>query len=119
MEGDTRTATPSAGAGEAAPLSPGSVIDGRYRVLELLATGGMGEVYRAEHIELHKPVALKLMRPTLSADDEFVQRFRREAIAASRIGQQNIVDISDFGRTAEGRFYFAMELLDGITLKAV
>ncbi|GMU58246.1 MAG: hypothetical protein AMXMBFR34_00090 [Myxococcaceae bacterium] len=97
-------------------LQAGQVIDKRYRVLGRLATGGMGEVYRAEHVELGKPLALKVMLPELSEDPDFVGRFKREAIAASRIGQHNIVDISDFGRTEDGRFYFVMEYLDGLTL---
>jgi serine/threonine-protein kinase len=97
-------------------LPEGSVIGGRYRIIKKLAAGGMGEVYQAEHIELHKPFAVKVMLPALSNDQEFVNRFKREAISASRIGQQNIIDISDFGQTDEGRFYFVMEFLDGITI---
>jgi serine/threonine-protein kinase len=100
-------------------LVPGSVIDGRYKIIGKLAAGGMGEVYRAEHSELGKAMALKVMLPELSRDQEFVGRFKREAIAASRIGQQNIVDISDFGQTQDGRFYFVMEFLDGLTLSSV
>ena len=100
-------------------LTPGSVIDGRYEIVGKLAAGGMGEVYRAQHVELGKAMALKVMLPELSNDPEFVTRFKREAIAASRIGQQNIVDISDFGRTANGRFYFVMEYLDGMTLSSL
>lgn len=84
-----------------------------------IASGGMGEVYRAQHVELGKTMALKVMLPELSDDPEFVARFKREAIAASRIGQQNIVDISDFGRTSSGRFYFVMEYLDGVTLASL
>jgi serine/threonine-protein kinase len=114
-----KTQTPVEGGGKrprAGPLPNGTIIEKRYRVLEKLAAGGMGEVYRAEHIELMKPVAVKVMLPDLSRDAEFVARFKREAVAASRIGAPNIVDISDFGRTEDGRFYFVMELLDGRTL---
>jgi serine/threonine-protein kinase len=100
-------------------LTPGTIIDGRYEVVGKLAAGGMGEVYRVQHVELGKPMAVKVMLPELSNDQEFVARFKREAIAASRIGQQNIVDISDFGRTANGRFYFVMEFLDGMTLASL
>ncbi len=100
-------------------LVAGTVIDGRYEVVGKLAAGGMGEVYRVQHVELGKPMAVKVMLPELSNDPEFVGRFKREAIAASRIGQQNIVDISDFGRTPNGRFYFVMEYLDGMTLSSL
>lgn len=98
-------------------LAPGDVVDGRYRVVEHLATGGMGAVYRAEHVDLGRPVALKVMLPELSGDESLVARFKREAVASSRIGQHNIIDVFDFGRTADGRFYFVMEFLDGQTLK--
>ncbi len=118
-----QTGYPDAPAPREGPLSsmltPGSVIDGRYEIVGKLAAGGMGEVYRAQHVELGKAMALKVMLPELSNDPEFVTRFKREAIAASRIGQQNIVDISDFGRTQNGRFYFVMEYLDGMTLSSL
>ncbi len=94
----------------------GTLIGGRYKLLERLAIGGMGEVYRAEHLELGRPFALKLMRKELSDDPNFVGRFRREAVTASRLGHPNIVDIIDSGRSETGQFYFVMELLDGPTL---
>lgn len=97
-------------------LQPGTVIEERYRVVQKLATGGMGEVYQVEHIQLGKAMAIKVMRPELSRAPDFVARFKREAIAASRIGHLNIVDISDFGQTEDGHFYFVMEYLDGETL---
>ena len=97
-------------------LQPDTVIDQRYKIIKRIATGGMGEVYRAVHVELGKALALKVMLPELSGDADFVGRFKREAIASSRIGQQNIIDISDFGRTGDGRFYFVMEYVDGKTL---
>jgi hypothetical protein len=115
----TPTATRrSAASGNAHELQPGELIDNRYRIISKLAAGGMGEVYRAEHIELSKTFALKVMLPSLSNDQDFVQRFKREAVASSRIGQQNIVDISDFG-TSGGRFFFVMEFLEGRTLASV
>jgi len=98
------------------PLQPGDVIDNRYRIVSRIAAGGMGEVYRAQHVVLGKAFAVKVMHPELSEVTEFIGRFKREAIAASRIGQQNIVDISDFGRTPDGSLYSVMEFLDGRTL---
>jgi serine/threonine-protein kinase len=106
-------------AGGSRPLSIGSIIDERYHILARVAAGGMGEVYKAQHVELGKLMAIKVMRRVLSQDAEFVARFKREAIATSGIGQINIVDISDFGRTEDGRFYFAMEYLDGVTLASL
>ena len=97
-------------------IGPGTIIAERYQVLSKIAEGGMGEVYKGVHIELEKPVAIKVMRRELSDDPGFADRFKREAIAASRIGQQNICDVSDFGRTPGGMFYFVMEFLDGQTL---
>lgn len=97
-------------------LESGTIIDQRYEILERIASGGMGQVYRAVHVELRKPLAVKVMLPSLSENQDFVARFKREAIAVSRIGHENIVDVSDFGRTADGRFFFVMELVDGNTL---
>ena len=120
---ETRQAPPHQGDDDAdrprGGFSPGIAIDDRYRVIRKLAAGGMGEVYLAEHIQLGKRVALKVMLPELSNDPEFVARFKREAIAASRIGQQNIVDVLDFGQTQDGSVYFVMEYLDGETLTRV
>ena len=101
------------------PTQLGRVIGGRYRLESRLAAGGMGEVYLATHIELGRKLALKLMRPELSQDTSFVERFRREAMTASRLGHPHIVDIIDSGRSDEGQFYFVMEFLDGKTLSAI
>lgn len=94
----------------------GEVIDGRYRVLAPLAAGGMGEVFKVEHISLGKQFALKIMLSGLKARPELVERFKLEAMAASRIGHPNIVDVSDLGQTADGVIYFVMELLNGRTV---
>jgi serine/threonine-protein kinase len=94
----------------------GSTLGERYRVRARLAAGGMGTVYRAEHVVLRKRVAVKVLRPELSLDADLVRRFQEEAIAASQIGQENIVDVTDFGRTPQGAVYFVMEELEGPTL---
>jgi predicted Ser/Thr protein kinase len=96
--------------------TPGKIIAGRYRLDARLAGGGMGEVYEATHLELGRKLALKLMRPELSKDASFVERFRREAMTASRLGHPHIVDIIDSGRSDDGQFFFVMEFLDGKTI---
>jgi serine/threonine protein kinase len=97
----------------------GRVIDSRYRVLRKIGEGGMGTVYAAEHVEIGKIVAIKILHPHYSTEQELVERFRREARAASRIGHPNIIDVMDFGSTDEGCAYFIMEHLDGIDLADV
>src|SRR5512143_942715 len=104
--------------GPADPLI-GRVLGDRYRVLALIGEGGMGTVYRVEHVVLGKRMAVKVLRAEYSGDEDLVRRFQREAAAASRIGQENIVDVTDFGRTREGNLYFVMEELDGRSLAAV
>src|SRR6476646_344253 len=97
----------------ATTVQEGTVIDGKYRVVRKLAEGGMGAVFLADHVFLAKPVALKLLRPELSAQSDASERFIREARAASAIEHQNIVRVSDFGRAADGQLYLVRELLSG------
>jgi eukaryotic-like serine/threonine-protein kinase len=97
----------------------GLVIDSRYRVLRKIGEGGMGTVYAGEHVEIGKAVAIKILHPAYSTQQDLVERFRREARAASRIGHPNIIDVTDFGTTENGCAYFVMEQLDGIDLADV
>jgi serine/threonine protein kinase/tetratricopeptide (TPR) repeat protein len=97
----------------------GRVIDSRYRVLRKIGEGGMGTVYEGEHVEIGKGVAIKILHPAYSTQQDLVERFRREARAASRIGHPNIIDVTDFGSTEDGCAYFVMEHLDGIDLADV
>ncbi len=91
----------------------------RYRILRRIGEGGMGIVYEAEHVVIEKKVALKVLRDDFSNRPEVVERFKQEAKAASRIGNEHIVDISDFGVTPGGASYFVMEMLDGDDLANV
>jgi serine/threonine protein kinase len=95
------------------------LIDGRYRLRRLVGVGGMGAVYEAEHTAICKRVALKILHPQFSKHADLVERLRREAQAASRIGHPNIVDVTDFGRTEDGSAYLAMEYLHGTDLGAI
>jgi serine/threonine-protein kinase len=94
----------------------GRVLDGRYRLRSHLASGGMGAIFRAEHVYLRNDVAVKLLRPELSALPDLAERFRREAEIAASLEHENIVRVTDFGRTPEGWLFLAMELLQGESL---
>jgi predicted Ser/Thr protein kinase len=107
IEGETK--------GNTDPLI-GTTIDGRYLVERVLGEGGMGLVYLGKHIVLNKPLAIKVLRPDVSKDQEIITRFRQEAQSASSIGNQHIIDISDFGTLPDGSTYFIMEFLDGTDL---
>jgi serine/threonine-protein kinase len=110
------------GEGGRAPSGPppdplvGRTIDGRYLVESVLGEGGMGLVYKARHTVLNKPLAIKVLRPEVSNDEEIITRFRQEAQSASAIGNQHIIDISDFGTLPDSSTYFVMEFLNGIDL---
>jgi beta-lactam-binding protein with PASTA domain len=90
--------------------------DKRYVIKRKLGSGGMADVYLAEDQELGRRVALKLLDDRHASDEQFVERFRREAQSAAGLNHPNIVSIFDRGR-AEGTYYIAMEFLDGRTLK--
>jgi beta-lactam-binding protein with PASTA domain len=92
------------------------VFDGRYRVVRKLGTGGMANVYLAEDQELGRSVAIKMLDERHAQDEQFVERFRREAKNAAGLSHPNIVSIYDRGQ-AEGTYYIAMEYLEGRTLK--
>ncbi|HUS66924.1 MAG TPA: protein kinase [Kofleriaceae bacterium] len=94
----------------------GGIIADRYRILAPLGRGGMGAVYRVEHLMMKKELALKLLHPELGRLEEVAKRFEREAEAAARLDHPNIIAVTDFGRTAEGMLFLVMELLEGPSL---
>ncbi len=91
----------------------GLVIGERYRLHEKIGSGGMGSVYRATHVLMDKPVAIKLISAELTHLPQVVGRFEREARSASRLNHPNCIQVTDFGRTEDGTLYLVMELLDG------
>jgi serine/threonine protein kinase len=105
--------------GEPPTLETGTVVAGRYKVLGLIGKGGMGVVYRAEHVHMRKTVALKVLHREFLKVDEVVARFEREAVAAARIEHPNVVAASDFGKLEDGSFYLVLEFVDGQSLRSL
>ncbi|WP_422926462.1 serine/threonine-protein kinase [Singulisphaera sp. PoT] len=89
---------------------------GQYRLLNKLGSGGMGEVYLAEHELLKRPCALKLIKPESGADPVALARFEREVRSAARLSHPNSIEIFDYGHTDDGTFYYVMEYLQGMSL---
>ncbi|MFH2010395.1 MAG: protein kinase [bacterium] len=100
-------------------LKMGEVVAGRFRIESIIGEGGMGTVYLARHITLPREYAIKVLKTDFCADDSYVERFRREAIAASRVVHPNVVYITDFGKFDNGSFYIVMEHLNGIGMDEV
>ncbi len=95
----------------------GELVAERYRVIELLGTGGMGCVYLAEHVHMRKPVAFKVLHKELTHLPDIVARFEREAIAAARIAHPNVATATDFGRLSDGACYLVLEYVQGKSLR--
>jgi eukaryotic-like serine/threonine-protein kinase len=99
-------------------LASETIVDGRYRVLRRIGSGGMAEVYCAEDLQLGRKVALKVLHGRFAEDDEFVERFRREASSAAGLQHPHVVSVYDRGEW-DGTYYIAMEYLEGRTLKSI
>jgi tRNA A-37 threonylcarbamoyl transferase component Bud32 len=94
----------------------GTVLAGRYRIERLLGSGGMGSVYRAEHVLMRKACAVKVLHREMTQVKEVVARFEREAVAAARIEHPNVAAATDFGQLDNGSFYLVLEFIEGKSL---
>jgi serine/threonine protein kinase len=112
LQADATNASPG-------PVDPllGHTLDGKYLLEEKLGIGGMGTVYRARHLLIDRPVAVKVLNQRFVEDEAAKARFRREAKAAGRLRHTNAVGVTDFGQTSDGYVYIVMELLEGKTLR--
>jgi eukaryotic-like serine/threonine-protein kinase len=97
----------------------GTVIDGRYEIMQCVGEGGMGVVYKARQKSIDRLVAIKMLSSTLAKDKSWVQRFYNEAKACSRLHHPNTIRMFDFGQTSDGQLFMAMEFLDGDSLRQV
>ena len=100
------------------PITKDTVVDERYRILARVGSGGMADVYCAEDLQLGRKVALKLLYRRFAEDDEFVERFRREASSAAGLQHPNVVQVYDRGEWDE-TYYIAMEFVDGRSIKQI
>src|SRR5262245_36043990 len=105
-------------ANEAAAMVPGDMLTRDVRLIEMLACGGMGRVWRAEHLGRGHEVAVKFLAPHLAHDHGMLARFEREASAAARIRSAHVVRVFERGARADGTPYLVMELLHGEDLGA-
>ena len=97
-------------------VAENTLVDGRYRILRRLGAGGMAEVWCAEDTQLDRKVALKILQPRFAQDNEFVERFRREASSAAGLQHPNVVNVYDRGEF-DGTYYIAMEYVEGASLR--
>ncbi len=95
----------------------GRVLDGRYRLDEVLSSGGMGIVYRAQQLSVDRPVAIKILRPALAHELDLMRRFSLEVDVSSQLAHPHIVPVIDAGRDPSGLVYLVMEFFDGMTFR--
>src|SRR5580692_8150560 len=104
---------------ERATALVGQIISRRYEILELIAMGGVGAVYLAEHVHMHKHMAVKVLHPDAQGLPDIVARFEREAVAGAHISHPNVAAATDFGELDDGSFFLVLEYVRGATLRDV
>ena len=109
--------TPPQAAPGSASVLVGRILQDRYRIDVVLGEGGMGAVYQAEHLLMHKRVAIKVLHPELTRVPEVVARFEREAMAAAHIDHPNVAAATDFGKLSDGSFFLVLEFVEGRSLR--
>ncbi|HVE70694.1 MAG TPA: serine/threonine-protein kinase [Thermoanaerobaculia bacterium] len=100
-----------------AGLVPGSMLDGKYEIVGLLGVGGMGEVYKAQHVHLGAYRCIKVIKPSLIAEESYRVRFLREARLATQVHHPNVAVVHDFSIMADGTSYMVTEFIDGTTVR--
>ncbi|MFY7877379.1 MAG: serine/threonine protein kinase, partial [Pirellula sp.] len=90
---------------------------GRYRLKQKIGSGGMGDVYLAEHRLMKRPCAIKVIRQEKAGDPRAIARFEREVRATSRLNHWNSISIFDYGRTTDGTFFYVMEYVTGLSVQ--
>ncbi len=95
----------------------GRTLSDRYRIVSLIAMGGMGAIYRAEHLLMRKQIALKVLHPEIEGFPELVARFEREAVAGAHVQHPNVATASDFGKFDGGSAFLVLEYIQGITVR--
>jgi len=98
-------------------VQPGTIIEGKYRVLRRIGEGGMGTVYEGENVRIERRVAIKVLHEHVASSQEFAQRFEREARACARVGSPHVCDVLDLGDLENGEKFLVMEFLEGESLE--
>ena len=99
-------------------LDAGTVLAGRYEILETLGEGGMGAVYKAKDLELNRMVALKVIRPELAKNPAIIDRFKQELLLSQRVTHRNVIRIYDLGE-GDGVKFITMEFIEGHDLRSL
>ncbi len=97
----------------------GTVVSGRYRIVDLIATGGMGAVYLGEHVHMHKRIAVKILHPEVDDQPEIVARFEREAVVGAHVRHPNVASATDFGKLDDGAYFLVLDYIEGRNLGEV